>query len=340
MSEMNTILSGQYLDGKTARAASAQLRWREGQWEVCVEDFAWQTFPAQTVVIEEAIKFAPRRLRFPDGAVLEVPDANAFETLLQTIGLKRSLVDRAQNSWRLAIGALAVSVIAIAASYVWALPWFAATVAQHIPESVERSLGDQAWATMDKQMFAPSALPTERQKAISDTFARLQEPGAPATQLLFRSIQGGPNAFALPGGRLIMTDQMVLLADQIGATSTLALAGVLAHEMGHVAHRHSLRQIVQAMAITGVVSLWLGDVSTLVAGLPAMVLEMKYSRDFESQADDYGIALMQRSGVDPRPTGRLFELLLKHEGGAGPTVLSSHPPTAERAKRYNSGLQN
>jgi hypothetical protein len=58
MSEMNTILSGQYLDGKTARAASAQLRWREGQWEVCVEDFAWQTFPAQTVVIEEAIKFS------------------------------------------------------------------------------------------------------------------------------------------------------------------------------------------------------------------------------------------------------------------------------------------
>jgi Zn-dependent protease with chaperone function len=340
MSQTNTVLLGHYLDGKSARAADARLRWHDEQWQVSIEDLAWQSYGSQDVVVEEAIKFAPRRLRFPDGAVLEIHDANGFEALLHSAGVQRTWVDRAQNSWRIAIGALIVSAIAVGVAYGWALPWFAATVAQHIPASVERSLGDQAWATMDKQMFAPSALPPERQKAISDTFARLQEPGLPTTQLLFRSIQGGANAFALPGGRLILTDQMVQLADQIGNTSTLALAGVLAHEMGHVAHRHSLRQIVQAMAITGLVSLWLGDVNTLVAGLPAMVLEMKYSRDFEIEADEFGISLMQRQGLDTRPTGRLFELLLKQEGGTGPTILSSHPPTAERAKRYNSGQQN
>jgi Zn-dependent protease with chaperone function len=254
--------------------------------------------------------------------------------------MERTLVDRAQNSWRLAGAALLVSMFAMTAGYLWGLPWAASAIAKRMPLALERSLGDQAWSLMDQQLMSPSVLPIAKQNAIRRSYARLQGRDAPPSELLFRKISSGPNAFALPGGRLILTDAMVELAEQLGDPANEALLGVLAHEQGHLAHRHSLRQIVQATAVAGIVSLWLGDVSTLVAGLPAVVLEMKYSRDFETEADDYAIALLDRLGIDRRPTARLFEALLAQEGSSQGGLFSSHPPTAQRAKRYNSKQQN
>jgi Zn-dependent protease with chaperone function len=336
------FISGDYLDGKSAKASLAHCSLHNGQWQVRLEEdeSVEHHFAVAKVHIDEANKNLPRRLRFPNGAIWDAHDGLAFDTMLHAAGIERSLVDRAQNSWRLAGAALALSVVAMVAGYFWGLPWVASTVAQSMPLAVERALGDQAWSMMDKQLLSPSALPSARQEAIARAYTRLQGANAPATELLFRKVQGGANAFALPGGRVILTDAMVELADQLGASANEALLGVLAHEQGHVAHRHSLRQIVQATAVTGIVSLWLGDVSTLVAGLPVVVLEMKYSRDFETEADDYAIALLDRVGVDRRPTARLFEALLAQESGSDGGIFSSHPPTAQRAKRYNSRQQN
>ncbi len=329
--------TGDYLDGKSAKARLAHCQLIDGQWQVQLDgETALTTFPFESVRIDEASQHVPRRLRFPNGAVWDAHDASAFDALLNTAGIERTLIDRAQNSWRLAGAALVLSMCTMVAAYFWGLPWAASAVAQSVPLALERTLGEQAWSAMDSQLFSPSALPLAKQEAIRQAYARLQGPGAPATELMFRKVRGGPNAFALPGGRLILTDAMVELAEPQGTAANEALLGVLAHEQGHVAHRHSLRQIVQATAVTGVVSLWLGDVSTLVAGLPVVMLEMKYSRDFETEADNYAIALLDRMGVDKRPTARLFEALLAQEGSSEGGIFSSHPPTAQRAKRYNS----
>ena len=97
----------------------------------------------------------------------------------------------------------------------------------------------------------------------------------------------GANAFALPGGDVVVTDGLVELA-----TSPEQVAAVVAHELGHVAHRHGLRNMVQASILAALVSYWTGDFSSLATAGATAVLSAAYSRDFEREADDYGADLV------------------------------------------------
>ncbi len=334
----SAFVAASLFDGKSAAAQPVQISFSQGNWLVYQSDEEPRPYPIADVKVQEATKYTPRRLALPDGAVLEVTDQMAFERLLTQSGVRRSLVDRAQNSWRLAVGALALSLVVVLATYFWLLPLGSQVIASQIPVSVEKSMGEQAWELMEGRMFQASELPIERQEALQRAFAQIAatDPVLATYQpkLLFRRMQSAPNAFALPGGRVVLTDEMLQLSKQLGAVGDQALLGVLAHELGHVAKRHSLRQVVQATALTALISVWTGDLSPIVVGMPAAIAELKYSRDFENEADQYAIERLHSAGIDPRPTGQLFSLLLDKEGGASNSILSTHPPTAERVKRF------
>lgn len=125
----------------------------------------------------------------------------------------------------------------------------------------------------------PSKLPADRQAALRSRFDALAQqvspqlqryPGyAPRLTLQFRS-SIGPNAFALPGGTIVVTDAMVNAAAEHKLTDD-ALIGVLAHEIGHVLHRHTTRMVVEQGVLNVGLGLALGDVSMLVStgGIPA-----------------------------------------------------------------------
>ncbi|MBI5110091.1 MAG: M48 family metallopeptidase, partial [Rhodocyclales bacterium] len=113
---------------------------------------------------------------------------------------------------------------------------------------------------------------------------------------------------------------------------------VLAHEIGHLEQRHGLRRVLQDSATALVVIAVTGDIGSLVsltAALPALVLQSKYSRDFETEADDFARAYLARRGI---PVDALTAILLRMEQKAGrsnsaPDYLSSHPATRERVER-------
>ena len=157
----------------------------------------------------------------------------------------------------------------------------------------------------------------------------------------------GANALALPDGTLIITDQLIDLSEH----DEEALA-VLAHELGHVQHRHGLRQVIQGSILTVVVSWYLGDVGGWAASLPTLLLQARYSREHEHEADAYAVALLRENGISPR---RLASMLTKLESSrrrgqavpdAGPKsspdktaiadYLSSHPATRERIEFLNA----
>jgi len=121
---------------------------------------------------------------------------------------------------------------------------------------------------------------------------------------------------------------------------------VLAHEMGHVVHRHGLRQLLQGSVVTVLAVVILGDASSLAAIMPATLLELGYSRRFEREADDYTLEVLARRGV---PAERFADILARleqehrtregHEDAAKggenwSYYLSTHPPTAERLARF------
>ena len=95
---------------------------------------------------------------------------------------------------------------------------------------------------------------------------------------------------------MIVTDDLAALG------SDEEVVAVVAHELGHLHELHSLRQLIQASVVGGATAYWLGDMSGLAAGLSAMVLETKYSRDFEWQADEYAARLLRAErGQRARP---------------------------------------
>lgn len=139
------------------------------------------------------------------------------------------------------------------------------------------------------------------------------------------------NAVATPGGHLYLTTGLLLAADD-----EAEVAGVLAHEAGHVVARHSARALVQQFGLKTVVAMALGkDPSTLAivaANIGASGLILAHSRSSEHEADVFGVRYAAKSGYDPRGIVRFFQKLEAKEGKTPQFLawLSTHPATSDR----------
>ncbi len=129
-----------------------------------------------------------------------------------------------------------------------------------------------------------------------------------------------------------MTDQMVEAAE-----SEEELLSILAHEAGHVEQRHSMRQILQTSVIgllAATITADASSVSTAIAGLPAIMAQTKYSRDFETEADDFAFDLLKRNNISPETFAFIMERLENdNKATSNMSFLSTHPMTEERVKR-------
>jgi Zn-dependent protease with chaperone function len=279
--------------------------------------------------VSERTRNAARKVTFPDGAYLEILNNVAFNTLLDTTGHRDSFVVRLQQSWRGALLAAVATVAILVLGYLYGLPAASLAVANALPEKVERAVGRETLTFLDKRMLAPSGLPTEQRQAIIARFAALKPPreGAPTHEIVFRKSNIGPNALALPSGQIVLTDEIIRLVDNEDA-----VMGILAHELGHLHERHIMRRIIQSSAIGAVATALFGDVSAVIANVPTVMLDLKYSRDAEREADDYAVAMLKENGIDLSNLTEVFTKLEKASGDSVP-YLSSHPPSSERVKR-------
>jgi predicted Zn-dependent protease len=131
-----------------------------------------------------------------------------------------------------------------------------------------------------------------------------------------------------------VTDALVALA-----RNDEELVAVLAHEAGHVARRHGLRQLFQNSLVALAVTWLVGDVSAIVAAAPTALLQAKYSRDLEREADSYALVTLRVNGIATEHFAAMLERLEDSgaEGGGITTgaldYLSSHPVTSERIER-------
>lgn len=235
----------------------------------------------------------------------------------------------------------AVGVALLVAGYRYGIPLAAQIAADQVPDTWVDTLGQGMLSSLDAGTLQPTQLPRERRDALLDRFTRLRHPSARHTaryQVLFRrSDQIGPNAMALPSGVIVVTDALVNLAHGDAGGADDAVIAVLAHEAGHIERRHGIRLVFQN-SLVGMVLAWLvGDPSSLMAAAPAVLLQAKYSRDLEREADAYAVAVLDANGIERRHFARMLMLLERAQlegassgAGAVTSYLSTHPVTAER----------
>jgi Zn-dependent protease with chaperone function len=144
------------------------------------------------------------------------------------------------------------------------------------------------------------------------------------------------NAFALPGGIVIVHSALIKKADNADE-----LAAVLAHEIQHVEQRHALKNMVHNLGWAAALMVVLGDVNIATAVVVHQIGSMYFSRDVEDEADRLAFKALVKAQIVPDGLVSFFTKLQKEEGSAAevPEWISSHPATAERIKTMQKLIQ-
>lgn len=335
---MNQTFQGFLFDAETLAARPVVATVTAGRLQGSAPEPVFDVSLAD-VRVSDRLADVPRYLYLPDGLTIETADNAAVDTLLsgQSRGRLVAFVHALEGHARVAAVATVLLVAATAASLWWGLPVLALRTAEAVPARIETQVGEAGLAAINR-FLPPSQLGNRDRARVQDQLDRLMLAGEIKQQprLVFRSMGGNsPNAFALPGGIIIFSDELVKLAD-----SDEEIAAVLAHEIGHWQRRHGIQGVLRNSAALLVVSTVTGDLSTLTtfAGtIPFTLLQRGYSREFEAEADRYGVALLRQAGIHPRFFASILEKLEQARPTKGQdfSYLGTHPSTEDRIRQVD-----
>jgi Zn-dependent protease with chaperone function len=291
--------------------------------------------PIAEVKISSRLGNVPRTLRFPDQSGFETKENDTMDEWLRSVGKSRSLVSLLEGKLRYALVCTVITVLLVWGFVSYGMPALAKVVAHQLPDDFLDNASEFTLEVLDRLVLEPSELTKERkneiQELVRSTFPQISASGH---RLIFRrGADLGANAFALPAGVIVFTDELIELLE-----SDDEILAVFAHEYGHVVERHSLRQILQDSAIAVLSFLIIGEATdTLQESLnavPAALMHDAYSREFESEADDHAFRMLTQAGLSPNSLGdALRRLSEEHGGDEGLKYFSSHPPFEDRIRK-------
>ena len=365
---MSIRVSGNLYSGRDARRHQVTARC-EPDGTIHFDDFQIEAKHIDAISVSDPVGNIPRTLRLDSGELFETNDHKKLNKWLNSVRRQTNYLHTLESNWRFVIASLAALAIILFVAIRWGIPAASESIADRLPEEVSATIGAGALEALDESLFEPSALSSERREAIQQAFydalpANAKQPvqardSGISYQLAFRG--GGPigaNAFALPNGTIVVTDELIALAKNDDE-----ILSVLLHEMGHVHRRHSLRMLISHSGLAMISLAIVGDVSSagaLVLALPSILVESSYSRDLESEADDYALARMRELNIE---TQHFANLMLRLENCAflvdedfkleqcepdvhGATkhsseeklvnYLSTHPTTQERIAKFKN----
>lgn len=232
-------------------------------------------------------------------------------------------------------GCLAVIILLALglAALVFAKDSLVNVAAARIPVEWEIKLGDLAFRQISasNSLLKDAVLEEQVNRIVQPLLAAIPEKDRRYPFKVHLSPDAEPNAFALPGGNIVINLGLLELAD-----NPEQVAGVLAHEIAHVTHRHTIRSFINTLGLYVVLQGMLGNIADL--GLltegSRFLLEQSYSRDFEREADRIGWNYLQNANINPEGLKQFFQKLRalpgRSEDGAVMKMLSTHPATDER----------
>lgn len=237
---------------------------------------------------------------------------------------------------------LSVASVAVLAAVLWiALPRFAETAAQAVPISWEVSLGeivlDQVVTLFAKLEGRDEPLYCEAaagRRVLDEVTGRLAAAADSPYRFKVSVLDlDMANAFALPGGRIVLFRGLLDFVD-----SPDEVVGVLAHEMGHVVHRHSTESLIKSLGLTFFFGVMLGDVGSGLIGVAGETLvSMSFSREAEGEADSTAVTLLEQLHIGTQGLAAFFARLTEEHGDmeGAMALLSTHPSNKSRQALFD-----
>jgi Zn-dependent protease with chaperone function len=332
-----SALRAVYHDGRSSRAREVTICVPSpGRLHVVGQDID-ASWPLASVRASARIGDSRRYLYFPDGTQCETADNDGVDRLLGSHAPAAGrMLHRWESRYRTVLAALLLTVVTAWAAITLGIPALAKHVAFALPASTDALIGREALATLDRFLLGPTQLAAARQDALRALFSKMIAGGecaARCTLELRAGKQVGANALALPSGIVVLTDELVQLA-----RDDREIVAVLAHEVGHLKQRHALRHLLQNSAVALLVAAMVGDITSitsLAATVPTVLLQAKFSRDFEREADDFALHYLDRNQIPVEAFAAILERIAEHGPASEkfPDYLSTHPASRDRLAR-------
>ena len=335
--------SGRYSDGQTAATRPVQVTLAATAVEIALVDkseperWTYTKLRAAAPVSWRDNEVLLRSIEAP-GATLFVPDPGFASAVLK----HSPRLSVSAHRWRYAAPGLAITAaIILGITAIYALQLHPAqAVANVIPHALREAIGRKAMAELTGDHRECTS--AEGTKALDTLVGELSTASESGKLFSVRVVNWDlVNAFAVPGEQIVISGGLIEAAQ-----SADEVAGVLAHEMGHGIELHPEAGIIRSMGVSALIQLLAGGNTGSLTNVGALLLELRYSREAEHEADTHALRILKNADISPKPFGDFFKRLMKIESGgssksdssgkaqssADTAIFSTHPPTPERAK--------
>jgi Peptidase family M48 len=322
-----------FYDGTSSRRRQVQLALKDGL-EIIENGTTLATWPFADIRRADGVAGILRLscVTAPPLARLEVRDSALGAVLISRCP---HLNDNAVGRRGVAtiVGWSVAATVSIAAVIWFGLPLAADRLAPLVPSALERRIGDAAEGQMGAMFGGKTCSSAVGSLAFNKLMKKISTAAgfdAPVRATVLNTPV--PNAFALPGGKVYLFNGLLARANDPDE-----IAGVLAHELGHVSHRDNTRNMIYSGGTSFLIGLLFGDVTGSGALIFASrsLFTASYSREAEQNADNFSIEVMHQLGRPTKPMGDLIFRVTGNQGDNTLSILANHPLTEDRLKHLS-----
>ena len=294
------------------------------------------------VIVTDRLGSIPREIILPDVGLLTVESCSAVNTWLAQSTTQYKIAKLESNKPLIFASSLLVPAV-LYIFFKFGIPSAAITFAEYVPQSMVEIASRHTLVALDKSVLSVSELSAETQEKYQDQWAQIRQKlnlASPDFNIQFRQSKTmGANAFALPNGTIVITDELVALLEN----NADLLTAILLHEIGHVTHKHSMRLIAETMATSLAVDYFFGDLGALIeafAGLSNTVIQNQFSQKLEWEADNFALSHITALNLAPDSFARAMEKLAATmpEESKLQYLIQSHPLMRERIENARTAL--
>lgn len=323
---------GYWYAPNNAKRSAASIDKIEGRLHLFVDERQSENFDFSNLVLSDRIGSANRKITFSDGSIFETSDNDGIDVLFNNTSLIHSL----ESKWRWAVSAVILFLVVGFTTVRIGFPWASKEIAYALPIYVNEKLSEGTLEFLDEYLLDESDLPQAQQDEVYKNFYKLVDALEDKEfnyRLHIRKMGQESNAFSLPSGEIILTDELLKTAE-----NKEQIDSILLHEIGHVKYRHGLQQVVHSSLISTAISMMTSDLTVLedlLVVMPVFLVESNYSRSHEYEADNFLFGKMIELDMDPIHFANILGEITKDDGiddnlEKSIQYFSSHPETLER----------